>query len=272
MTEKRKKDKIIGWAICVGIHSAMLLLFFFLLAWKRPNPPAPEYGVELNFGLVESGAGDIQPQSEEIVEEPQEEVEEEVTEEFEETLPESEPETVTEPEETVTEEPVTTSDNDLPAVETKEEETKKPTPDPKSLFPPKNNNTTKGEETNDAKSQGDQAQGGDQGDPDGDLEEKALYGNQGGGDGAFLDMLNWNWDTAPQVNDPSNESGRIIFQIQIDENGEVIGVKTLQKTVSPGVERLYREAVYKLTFSPTSPSARPEVGATGKITFVIRSN
>jgi protein TonB len=56
MTEKRKKDKIIGWAISVGIHSAMLLLFFFLLAWKRPNPPAPEYGVELNFGLVESGA------------------------------------------------------------------------------------------------------------------------------------------------------------------------------------------------------------------------
>src|SRR5690606_37912735 len=60
MEEEEKKNKRLGMIISVGLHGAMLLLFFFLLAWREPNPPLPDYGIELNFGMVE-GSGVQQP-------------------------------------------------------------------------------------------------------------------------------------------------------------------------------------------------------------------
>ena len=110
------------------------------------------------------------------------------------------------------------------------------------------------------------------GDPEGDLEEKALYGNQGGGDGAFLDMPNWKWETAPNVEDPSNERGQIRFRVYIDAKGVVQRVEKISSTLSPKVEILYQQAIYELTFTPSDPNANPEEGAEGIITWKIRSN
>jgi protein TonB len=112
---------------------------------------------------------------------------------------------------------------------------------------------------------------GDAGNPDGNVEARALYGKQGGGGGGpSLDLAGWRWDFVPNPNDNSKENGRIVFEIRVDDNGEVIGVRTLEKTVSPAVEQLYRREVEKLTFSPTSNSI-PAPISTGKITFIIRS-
>lgn len=277
MQDKRKKDKAIGLGISIGIHSAILLLFFFMMAWKRPDPPQEEYGIELNFGLTESGSGAVQPKVQEVQDEPSEpteEITEDVVEEVQESAPEPTPTPTEEP--VVSEDPVTTTENDLPSVEPEKAKPKpkERKPDPQSLFPTSSNKTNgaKSDENNESSSQGDKSNKGDQGIKEGDVEEKALYGQHGGGDGASLDMLNWYWDTEPKVNDTSNESGRITFQIKIDENGELLSVKTLQSTVSPGVERTYRNAVYKLTFSPTNNAINPSAGASGKITFIIRSN
>ena len=56
----------------------LLILFFFLLAWKEPFPPIPEYGIELNFGIDNQGSGTVQQQAPVTptpTEEPAEEVE-----------------------------------------------------------------------------------------------------------------------------------------------------------------------------------------------------
>lgn len=45
----------------LSIHALVILLFAFLMAWREPNPPLPEYGIELNFGLDDAGSGDTQP-------------------------------------------------------------------------------------------------------------------------------------------------------------------------------------------------------------------
>ncbi|MDZ7604127.1 MAG: hypothetical protein U5K79_00740 [Cyclobacteriaceae bacterium] len=116
-------------------------------------------------------------------------------------------------------------------------------------------------------------QTGDAGNPQGTVDGKALMGTPGGGGGGpTLEISGWRWNSEPKVADRSTENGRIVFEIKVDDNGDIIGVRTLEKTVSPSVEQLYRKEVEKLSFSPTSDNTAPPPLSTGRITFIIRSN
>ena len=299
--QQEKKNDRMGMGISIGIHAALLILFIFLLAWKEPIPPIPEYGIELNFGLDQAGSGDIQPttpvnNSEQEVEDP---APEEPASSPEETTPE--PEVESEPQESP--QPQVQENTETPAVEEvvtqptpsptvvkekpKEQPKEEPKEEPKQEKPkPKTNpaatypNRTDGAQgtsgTNNQPSrsnQGDRAgETGDQGDPEGSLDSRALYGTPGGGGGgASLAMSGWNWDYLPKPADTSNESGRIVFEIKIDEDGEIISVRTIEKTVSDALVKVYRAEVVKLTFSPTSDNLRPAPTSTGRITFIIKS-
>ena len=63
-TENDKRSRNIGLIASVCFHGGIALLLFMLVAWKAPNPPNPEYGVEINLGFTDTGDGDIQPQTE----------------------------------------------------------------------------------------------------------------------------------------------------------------------------------------------------------------
>ena len=103
------------------------------------------------------------------------------------------------------------------------------------------------------------------------IDERGLYKvYQGKQTGALLELAGWMWDTAPQPQDNTDESGKIVFQITIDELGEVIAVKTLEKTISPPVEKIYKEALTRLTFSKTADSVVYAPTFTGKITFILQ--
>ena len=56
----------------------------------------------------------------------------------------------------------------------------------------------------------------------------------------------------------------------VDDNGEIISYKVLEKTLSIEAEKACKEAIEKLTFSKKSGAAVPDV-STGKITFVVRT-
>ena len=284
-TPEEKKNRTIALAVATAFQLFLLVLFFFLVAWRRPDPPLPEYGIELDFGMDNTGTGETSepeptPVVEEVVEEPAEAEVEEVTEVVE---PEPEVEEITETEVTEpepvdpVEEVVTeTQVEESPAVvEEVEEEVKEviaePTPEPKptpkpeaeSLYP---GNTAK------ASNEGDDAnEVGDKGKEEGKIDERAIYGARGTADGASLQMAGWDWDNIPRPQDSSNENGRVVFEITIDDQGDIIGVKTIEKTVSPAVERQYRLAVEQLTFSTTSDNVRPAPTSTGRITFIIRA-
>lgn len=281
MSEREeKKTKKRALFIAVGSHVALLILFFFLLAWKEPYPPKPEYGIELNFGMDQVGAGTVQPETppatqQEEVEEVQEEITE--TEEVvaEEIIEESQP--VEEVQEEIETQPL-----ESPVKEEKKVEEPKPKPKKPVTEKPKETETAPKEvkkdnqqdQTSTAKdsNQGDNPNTtGDKGDSQGSLDSRALYGSQGGGDGASLDLAGWMWDFTPKPNDTSSESGRIVFQIKIDDQGEIISVRTLEKTVSPTVEKVYRQAVERLTFSKKADNAIPAPISTGTITFIIKS-
>lgn len=290
--EKEKRNKQMGAIISIGAHVAVLLLFLFMVAWRAPDPPMPEIGIELNFGMDEAGSGDVQPEpntqaaeseSEEeaapngLEETPEEVVEEEVSEAI--TEPVDVPaEEVTTPINNTQDSPDVVEEIPEPIVkEEVKEELKKEEETPKLppvLYP---NNTSgaggKEGESKDAQNvnQGDQPDAtGDQGDKDGTVDARALYGNAGGGGGSTLQMSGWMWDSTPKPNDTSSESGKLVFQVVIDDKGNIIRVQTVESSVSPTLEKVYRDEVTKLTFSKTSGTGVATT-STGTITFVIKA-
>ena len=281
--EKEERDKKIGLAVSIGIHALLALLFVFIMAWREPNPPYPEYGIVLNFGMDAAGSGDIQPETPPTDE--TETVEESTPEENTEETPSEE---VSDPvEEVVEESAVTTQESPVTVPEVKEEkkveepkeEKKEPVKKPsetkpveekqeerkvESAFPAKDPATS-------TAGQGDKDETGDQGDPEGELDERALYGTQGGGGGSSFNLEGWNWDWIPKPQDTSNENGRLVFEIKVNADGEIISVRTIERSVSPAIEKIYRSEVEKLTFSRKTSGGTPPPISTGTITFVIKS-
>jgi periplasmic protein TonB len=104
------------------------------------------------------------------------------------------------------------------------------------------------------------------------IDTRGLYtsGDNDKRTGASLEMTGWIWDAVPHPQDDTAEIGKLVFEITIDDTGEIIGIKTLEKTVSPLVEQLYKEEVAKLTFSKTSKELTYAATSTGKITFILQ--
>jgi len=262
----------------VGIHLALAILFFFVLAWRAPNPPYPEYGIELNFGLDDAGTGNVQPETRPAPQpSTQPAVEEEVSKA--QTVEELTPAPETEDEEIV--ETPAVQPEPSPIVEEKTKPSKpvektepKTEPDARANEQAKNEQSPKPvenemKETGSSVSHGDDPNAaGDKGNPTGSLDAKALYGSQGGGGGAALDLAGWTWDYVPKPQESSNETGRIVFRIQVDDRGEITNIVKLEGNVSPAVERIYRQAVERLTFTRTSSGPVPPL-STGTITFSI---
>jgi periplasmic protein TonB len=291
MEDKREnRNRRVGMFVSVGLHVLVLILFAFLLAWRAPDPPLPEYGIEINFGVSQVGSGDIQPETA-----PQEsEVEEEAApdEAPEEVTPEVETNEI-EAVEPIEETPPVTSKLESPEVieekppvkpEVREEkktpepvkETPKPAPEKPVETQPTKDAGAKGDGTNTkppASSQGDDTnKTGDKGDEQGELDARALYGKPGGGQGGpALNIVGWIWDEVPNTKDSSNENGTVTFEFMIDEDGYVIFTKTLKSSVSPSVAKFYEDQLKNTTFSRTGTGAVKPGNTRGTVTFSIVS-
>jgi protein TonB len=279
--QREKRNERIAWATSVGFHVALFLIFMFAVAWRAPDPPLPQVGIELNFGLDQQGSGDVQPETP-----VGQEQKEEVTEESQQELPEDEVKpTEAKPQEakptetqavTKQESPLTVKEDKKEVVKPKEkvpEKVEEKTPvkeEVKAAYKPTADKTET--KTGQTGNQGDDVnKTGDKGDPKGSLDSKAMYGKAGGGSGgSSLDLAGWQWDEIPKPNVPNNESGRVVFEIKVDSDGEIISIKTLERSVSLEAENICRKEIEKLTFSKTGTNV-PSI-STGKITFVVRSN
>ncbi|GAB4020456.1 hypothetical protein [Spirosoma koreense] len=120
-------------------------------------------------------------------------------------------------------------------------------------------------------SNGDDASGvGDKGNPNGKINAKEFYGTPGGAaTGVAFDVSGWSMASKPSVNDESDETGKIVFQIKVNGDGEIMSVRQMQSTVSPSVSEQYRKAVQRLRLRPKGAATPPS--ATGTITFIIKA-
>jgi hypothetical protein len=279
MSTREKESRNIGLICSVVVHSGLLLCFLLVTAWSAPEQKLLDFGMAVNYGTDEAGWGDNQTATSPAVKiEPPSNVPQIKQEPLKEShFEDAKPSPTTNE---IDEKPLTSTDKDATPIVTQATITQKNT----------NNNPTPPSPNTDALLEKSDAQGGnsrnstggnngnvkgavgDQGSPNGDINADALLGNGGGvGGGASLDMAGWVWDEKPVVNDNSAETGKIVFEVKIDDDGEVISVRNVYCTVSRGVAAAYEKAIYNLTFSPTVEGvARPAV-STGKITFVITS-
>lgn len=289
MEDQERKNRRIGWLTSIGVHAGLVLLFLFMMAWRAPNPPLPEYGIELNFGLDNQGAGEVQPETSSQSEAVDNQEQEEQVQEQEQSVPEQ-PQEEVKPQETkeTTEEVVAKTESPVVVKETPKESKPVETPKEKPVDPkPKKevveqktetkpttaSSTETPSDNNKPASNGDDPnKAGDKGNPEGSLDAKALYGKQGGGGGGpGLELAGWNWDEIPRPRIPSNESnGKIVFEIKVDDNGEIIGYRVLERSLSIDAENACKEAIAKLTFSKKAGAVVPAI-STGKITFTVTS-
>jgi periplasmic protein TonB len=276
--KEEEKNRRNGMIMSIAIHAILLLILFFIIVWRAPNPPLPVYGVELNYGVDNEGSGDIQSTSTANTETNEEDSKP--------GEPESQPTPPTETAKETQEEVVTTTQESIvestketiktPVVEKVKEpvkEVKEPTKEVKEVKETGNSGKDGTKDTKTGNNNGDDKDKvGDKGDPKGTIDGRSLYGTPGGGGGggASINMAGWQWDKIPKPKDESTESGRIVFQIKIDDSGEIISVIPIEKTVSNAIVKFYQTEVEKLTFTKTAGDLTAST-YTGTITFIIKS-
>jgi protein TonB len=293
--EQEKKNKRIAALSTAGIQVLVVFLLFVIIAWRAPNPPLPEYGIELNFGLDTEGSGDIQPETpvgnegDQPEESPQEEQVQEEPNVTEETVKEeAKPADIKE----VEEQPV--SKVESPAVvKEKEPEPLKEKPkekveekkvekqpevkkdQPKAVYKPSNEQATAEKEGNKEGIPGnhgdDKDKTGDKGNPEGKLDAKALYGQPGGGGGG-VSMSGFNGFDWPKVQPPALPDGAYgvyEFIVKVDAEGTVVKVTPVQRGLSLEAQRKLMEMIQQLEFIPKGANLPAE--SEGKITFKVVS-
>tara|TARA_B110000263_G_scaffold132602_1_gene115225 strand:- start:787 stop:1542 length:756 start_codon:yes stop_codon:yes gene_type:complete len=251
MQEKEYKD-IKKKAIYLTILSNFIffILLFIIIAWTETYPPPEEYGIEIGTEVLDNtflnnNDENAEDQTNDIVESSNEKLDETITENIDDKLIEEEVKNTNNIENNLEEE-MPIPKNVISEKNTDKSENNVSLIDSSSII--KENKPNK-------------------------IDERALFNSKSssGEEGSSLEMQGWIWDFLPNPKDNSSESGKIVFELIVDYYGDIIGLKTLETTLSPKVEKIYREEILKLTFSPTNNNNPAEISK-GKITFIIKNN
>lgn len=262
--------------ITLTIHGLLLLLFLYLVL-KPPFPPLSESGVFLNLGLVEVGSGNVQPEgnAEQLnartpaasSPSPEQKNDNILTQETKEEVP------VIAKKENQKKDPAPIKN------ETKSTTTKKnppaeapPQPKPKALYP--------GTQPNNSTSEGTGSVKGDQGKPTGDVKGTDYSGNPGigtGGRGGLgsggapqLGMSGRKIIFFPTILDNSQKTGKVVVNIKVDKQGNVIWAKATQKgstTTDSYLFQLAEDAALKTKVNDDPAAAEEQFGT---ITYSFR--
>lgn len=254
-----QQRKTVSLATSFGVHAVLVLLAWFFLRLTPPNPPwSSPGGVGVNFGTSDEGFG-VDPATENVT--PIQ-------------SPDPQPSQQPSPTQPTEEAAINTGTEDSPVEVSDKKGTTEPTkpvtnPDLDYQKP-----TNSGGGTSNGNKEGTT---GDMGQKGGSLDNLNYEGAPGkgsggfGGDGSSLQLTGWRWDEKPNVDDKTSETGKIRFEIKVNDQGEILNIRTVESTVSPAIERKYRDAVQQLSFSRTRDNTKPAAISTGTITFVLRA-
>ncbi|MDF7821835.1 hypothetical protein P1X15_29740 [Runella sp. MFBS21] len=86
--------------------------------------------------------------------------------------------------------------------------------------------------------------------------------------GIGLDLAGFRFGKMSVPQDPYDETGRIVFRIKVNAEGEILALTILETSVSASIAQWYKQQLSKLTVVPTSQGQRPEVSE-GRVTIKI---
>ncbi|UZR94826.1 hypothetical protein [Chondrinema litorale] len=287
---EERKARNIGMVTGVIIFALFIVFLMNMVVWRPSIEPITDYGMEINFGTDDFGSGDAQSKAPANLNEsldeakPTPETIQPVTENTQNT---QEVEPVQESNESVdntevpnqtvavTDAQVDESVEAVPEEKVKKEEVKEKAEEKKVEEKKKEANPATllgGEGTadeNKKNSNGNTTGTGDQGKQNGSLNSDALLGGGGSG-GSSLDMPGWQWESAPKVVDNSSMTGKLVFEVKIDDEGEVISAERVYSDIADrNVINSYKNAIMDLIFEQESDMIDPPRITTGRITFII---
>ena len=245
MINERQRNTI-SVALTVVIFG-LLWIFLLLFSLKRPYPPPPEFGVEVNLGSSIDGMGNIQPD-----------------------IPANVSQFVP-PSSSANEHLATQVDSDIALPTQREPREPRPTHTPTqeqqtqpvqepqinqaALFPPRT--PTQGG------NEGTTGRPGDQGQPDGTREGTAMSGGGGGGGGISFNLAGRQANNlaTPEYNSP--DQGTVVVRIWVNSDGVVIRAEAGQRGTTVNDRTLWREAeraAINSRFMADRNAPEPQVG------------
>lgn len=265
------KKKSAGLTALVGL---LLLLLFFVLGLTYYDPPV-SYGMEVNFGTLAQGSGNIQPQKPVSAKPTLIQNEPKVEQNTPQPTPkkvtqEETPPVLTEKESTVSipEKEAPQKEIQPPVEEEKAEETPPEKEAPKVSEATKSvvsnllkKNTPKGEET---QGEGDDQEVGDKGKVEGNPYASSYYNNAGlGGIGKGYGLNGRNLQSNGKVVQDCNQEGTVVVRITVNPQGEVVlaepGVKGSTNTHPCLMEPAKKTALLHKWY-PDSQAPQQQVG------------
>ncbi|WP_338791700.1 hypothetical protein [Bernardetia sp. MNP-M8] len=286
-------ERVIAAILAVIIHIFLAIILFVKPVWERPIPAPEPAGITMvSFGNVATPTETPAPSQTEFTpsitetENSENETEQvEQTQEVQDITPQNETQTpdiqTTKNDNTVSV-PETKKDKKEEKKEKKEEKKEEKKTEPKEVkkeekqevkeekkeeTPTPVKEEKKNDVTNNSNEDGDSKTKDKQGNSD-DPEDKGKIGVK---DGAEISVVGWRWIQKPQPNDALNEQGKIVFDITIDQNGNVIKVGLVEKSPTIGIATYtaYKNAVLNTKFERTL--SKPATESTiGRLTFNIR--
>ena len=221
-------------AVLTTVLGCLLLLLFFVLGLTYLDPPI-SYGMEVNFGTLAQGRGDIQPQKPIQKSVPQEEQPQELPEKRETSPPEVKTKEVQESVLTEKESPVVIpKDEAKKPIQEPISESKEPsTTPPVEKEVPKVSEATKSvvsnllkrqpETSEENQGEGDDIEQGDKGKIEGNPYSSSYYNTVGlGGEGKGYGLNGRNLRSNGKVVQECNQEGTVVVRITVNNQGEVV--------------------------------------------------
>ena len=221
-------------AVLTTVLGCLLLLLFFVLRLTYFDPPI-SYGMEVNFGTLAQGRGDIQPQKPIQKSVPQEEQPQELPEKRETSPPEVKTKEVQESVLTEKESPVVIpKDEAKKPIQEPISESKEPsTTPPVEKEVPKVSEATKSvvsnllkrqpETSEENQGEGDDIEQGDKGKIEGNPYSSSYYNTVGlGGEGKGYGLNGRNLRSNGKVVQECNQEGTVVVRITVNNQGEVV--------------------------------------------------
>ena len=274
-TASETRHKRIGWIITILLHLCLLILLWWYKVWPFDPPMESLYGIQVNFGTSQTGTGEVQNAPTEARPESQatEPAQSSEAEQVEETESPSEPTETYETETPVTNttEQQVTGETDEAETVTEEETTEEQTETSETSETGESESETE-ETSSEQSTEGNDLFEGDKGSKEGDINESDIYEGSSTGEGGFNSQISgWAPDRIPRPEDESSESGKIVFKVKIDQDGEIVSVNILESSVSSRVALIYQREVEKLSFHTTSNNPNPAPFSTGTVSFIIKA-
>lgn len=258
--DKNKRAGLIGTIL---FH--LLLLLAFMFYGLQYQYPPPEQGILINFGTSNEGTGEIQPEEsgepvavnqENKTGEPQKSEEANSQEKI---LTQEKIETIEIPKQKEKKKNKKSEEK-----KTEEEKPKISEELSAALNKLKNKNKNK-------TSEGETGNAGDQGDPEGSKTATSYEGGPYEG-GVAYNMKGRKMLIKPRVKEKSQEEGKVVVDLIVDRDGNVIrakaGAKGTTYTQNPALWKRLEEESMKIKFSPSNNPYTPEEQR-GTVTYVF---